>query len=76
MLAALLGLLAVIAAVVFTVVAYRRDWRWTGLPANPGDGTPANPPRPAKTMWDWLQLLIVPLVLALAAFAERRASIP
>ncbi len=25
--------------------------------------------RPAKTLWDWLQLLVIPLVLAIAAYA-------
>ena len=66
MLAALIAVVA-IAAIAFTVIAYRRDWRWTGLPADPGDGSPAIPPRPAKTLWDWMGLLVVPLVLALAA---------
>ena len=75
MFAALVAVLAVAAAVAFTVIAYRRDWRWTGLPADPGDGTPAAPPRPAKTLWDWLQLLIVPLVLALAAFGLNAAQV-
>jgi uncharacterized protein YjbI with pentapeptide repeats len=59
---------AVLAAVVFMVLAYRRDWRWTGLPADPGDGSPGAVARPSKTLWDWLQMLIVPLVLAVAAF--------
>jgi hypothetical protein len=63
---ALIGVLAVGA---FVVVAYRRRWRWAGLAADAGDGTPTAPARPAKTLWDWLQLLIIPLVLALAAFA-------
>jgi hypothetical protein len=74
MLAALVGVFAAAAAVAFTVVAYRRQWLWTGLPTHPGDGTAANPPRPAKTLWDWLQLLVVPLVLALAAFALNAAQ--
>ncbi len=73
MLAALIAVVA-IAAIAFTVTAYRRDWSWTGLPADPGDGSPVNPPRTAKTLWDWLQLLVVPLVLALAAFALNAAQ--
>jgi uncharacterized protein YjbI with pentapeptide repeats len=75
MVAVLVTLLVVAAAVAFAVVAYRRDWRWTGLPADPGDGTPAAPPRPGKTLWDWLQLLIVPLMLALAAFGLNAAQV-
>lgn len=75
MFAVLVVVFALAAAVAFTVVAYRRNWRWTGLPSDPGDGTPAAPPRPAKTLWDWLQLLIVPLVLALAAFVLNAAQV-
>ena len=77
MLAVLGAVLLVVAAaaVAFTVVAYRRDWQWTGLPADPGDGTPESRPRPAKTLWDWLQLFIVPLVLALAAFGLNAAQV-
>jgi hypothetical protein len=74
MLAALIAVLAIAAAVAFIALAYRRDWGWTGLPADPGDGSPTHPPRPAKTLWDWLQLLIVPLVLALGAFALNAAQ--
>jgi hypothetical protein len=72
--AVIVGALVLAAFVAFTFFAYRRKWRWTGLPADPGDGSDAHPPRPAKTLWDWLQLLIVPLVLALAAFALNAAQ--
>jgi hypothetical protein len=64
----------VVSVAVFAAVAYRRNWLWTGLPADVGDGTPEAPARPAKTMWDWLQLLIVPFVLALAAFGLNLAQ--
>jgi hypothetical protein len=74
MLVVVVGVLVVAAIVAFVVMAYRRDWRWTGLPADPGDGTPARPPRPGKTLWDLLQLLIVPLMLAAAAFALNAAQ--
>jgi pentapeptide repeat protein len=51
---------------VLAWLGYRRHWQWTGLPA----GTKADgEERPAKTLWDWLQLLVVPMVLAIAAFA-------
>jgi hypothetical protein len=39
---------------------------WTGFPATMN---PAGEAVPAKNLWDWLDLLIVPLVLALAAFS-------
>lgn len=38
---------------------------WTGFSAHQ---TPQGNPVPAKTLWDWLDLLIVPLVLAVGAF--------
>ena len=50
MLAVSIGVITLAAAVGFTTMAYRRGWRWTGLPADPGDGTPTVPPRPAKTL--------------------------
>lgn len=37
------------AFVVFAILAYALDWEWTGFPGN--------------TLWDWLQLLLVPLAL-------------
>ena len=70
----LIAVVVIAVMVAFTVLAYRRRWGWTGLPADSGDGSPARPPRPAKTLWDWLQLLVVPLVLALAAFALNAAQ--
>jgi Pentapeptide repeats (8 copies) len=55
-LAAVLVVVALAAA--FTSLAYVRGWSWTGFGR--------------KTLWDWLQLLIVPLVLAVAAYALNR----
>ena len=66
MLVVLAGIIGACSVVAFIVLAYRRGWQWTGLPADAGDE--AEPPRPAKTLWDWLQLLIIPLVLAFGAF--------
>jgi uncharacterized protein YjbI with pentapeptide repeats len=51
----------------FVVLAYRRHWHWTGLPAAPAASTGAED-RPAKTLWDWLQLLVIPVALATLAF--------
>ncbi len=58
------GLAAVALLVYF---AYRRDWQWTGLPAAPAEIT-GGEPRPAKTLWDGLALLGIPVVLAALAF--------
>jgi uncharacterized protein YjbI with pentapeptide repeats len=58
---------AFVAFGVFVVLAYRRQWRWTGLPAASAASTGAEG-RPAKTLWDWLQLLGIPVALAALAF--------
>ena len=51
----------------FVVLAYWRHWQWTGLPAaHSAKGTGDD--RPAKTLWDWLQLLGIPVALAALAF--------
>jgi uncharacterized protein YjbI with pentapeptide repeats len=61
----ILAALAFAGIVMLVWLGYRRRWQWTGLPARKeDDGT-----RSAKTLWDWLQLLVVPLVLAIAAYA-------
>ena len=49
-----IGLVVVIALIIF---GYRLSW--TGFNGNNKSG---------KTLWDWLQLLIVPVVLSVAAF--------
>jgi hypothetical protein len=41
----------------FVALAYWRRWEWTGLPAAHGVGEDGTVERPAKTLWDWLQLL-------------------
>jgi len=64
--------LALLAAVlialgVLVVFAYRKEWHWTGLPAAPAASSGAED-RPAKTLWDWLQLFGIPVVLVTLAF--------
>jgi hypothetical protein len=59
---------------LFIWQAYRREWRWTGFaavtttrpdePTQASQGTEATDVQPAKTLWDWLQLLVIPLALA------------
>jgi pentapeptide repeat protein len=59
----------VAAFVAFVIVAYLRRWSWTGFVSPPPDGDSAwGSPGASKTLWDWLQLFIVPLVLAVGAF--------
>ncbi|MEJ7786459.1 MAG: pentapeptide repeat-containing protein [Solirubrobacteraceae bacterium] len=59
--------IAVLAAI--TVAGYLRVWTWTGLVQTP-DSAKSN----TKTLWDWLQLLIVPLVLAAGAYGINSAQ--
>jgi uncharacterized protein YjbI with pentapeptide repeats len=43
-----------LALIVLIALAYRHGWRWTGFAD--------------KTLWDWLQLLVIPIALAALAF--------
>jgi uncharacterized protein YjbI with pentapeptide repeats len=65
---------AILTLTIFAWFGYRRRWNWTGLPADLGDPATGRPSAPAKTLWDWLQLLVVPLVLAVAAFGLNAAQ--
>ncbi len=58
--------LAVLAAIV--VAGYVLRWSWTGLRTP----DPENPS--AKTLWDWMALLIVPFVLAAGAYGINGAQ--
>jgi uncharacterized protein YjbI with pentapeptide repeats len=60
------AVLALVAVVVFVVLAYVRGWSWTGF-TEPRAGDDHVRDR-RRTLWDWLQLLVVPLVIALVAF--------
>jgi uncharacterized protein YjbI with pentapeptide repeats len=64
---------AMVAFSALVVLAYRRRWQWTGLPAAQAadDGSGG---RPARTLWDWLQLLGIPLALAALAFLLSEAQ--
>lgn len=62
---------------VFALAVYRFGWDWTGFTSgesnrvivNTSKGTTtAEVVQPTKTLWDLLQLLIVPVVLAIAGF--------
>jgi hypothetical protein len=49
----------------FVALAYLRRLRWTGIPEVRDGDTVV---RPAKTLWDWLQLFVIPVALAGLAF--------
>jgi uncharacterized protein YjbI with pentapeptide repeats len=55
--------LVAVAAAAFIAAAYVRRWEWAGFA-----GSPSSAQGP-KTVWDWLQLLVIPLGLAAVAFA-------
>lgn len=63
-----------VALVVFVVVAYQREWRWTGLSEIRRPKCDDEDLQPGKTLWDWLQLLVIPLALAGLAFLLNRAQ--
>jgi Zn-dependent protease with chaperone function len=59
-----------IAFVVLVIFGgYKLNWDWTGFNGNSKSG---------KTLWDWMQLLFIPVVLAIAGFwfnhRERKAA--
>lgn len=58
---------AFVAFGTFVSLAYRHQWQWTGLPA-PRAEDDGERGRSAKTLWDWLQLLGIPMALAALAF--------
>src|SRR6266567_1138358 len=58
-----------IVLIILSILGYIFNWDWTGL------GSYVSPPHPkdsdfqrSKTLWDWLQLLIIPAVLAVAGY--------
>ncbi len=93
---ALAVVLAITLFILFLVAAYTLDWAWTGLPSshktttiterdNKGiitKETTNEEDQPAKTLWDWLPLLIqllgalaIPVVVGLgAAYISKRQS--
>jgi hypothetical protein len=73
-------IISVIALIVVIILGYCFDWDWTGLGSYTPPAKDSNFQR-GKTLWDWLQLLIIPAVLAVAGYVftlttsqnERRA---
>jgi uncharacterized protein YjbI with pentapeptide repeats len=56
----------VLAIIMIVAFGYVGKWQWTGLPATVKDGP--------KTLWDWFDLLIIPLVLAVGAWWFRKGE--
>src|SRR5215211_2125267 len=57
---------AIVGACIFLQSAYVHEWKWTGLIKNPNFHK--------RTLWDWLNLLIVPAVLALGGYLFTRSE--
>jgi hypothetical protein len=58
------GVIAALTFLAIVVCSYLFGWHWTGLPRLK---VPPNT-QPTKSLWDWLDLLIVPVVLATGGF--------
>ena len=66
-------LVAIVIGIALFVIAvwggYRRGWSWTGLPEREVKKPRGGEVVPAKTAWDWLQLLVIPIVLTIGGLA-------
>lgn len=63
--------LLVIGGILLFFINLGYSYSWTGF----AEFTPTNPDTvPSKTLWDWMELLVVPLVLALGAFILNRSE--
>src|SRR5436305_1180525 len=56
-----------VAALILLLIwpGWAYQWQWTGFGASKS---------PTKTLWDWMQLFLIPLVLAVVAFLLNRAQ--
>jgi uncharacterized protein YjbI with pentapeptide repeats len=59
-------IVGLVGVIVFLCLAYVREWRWTGLVKYNNFHE--------RTLWDWLDLLIVPAVLALGGYLFARSE--
>ncbi|MCP4935772.1 MAG: pentapeptide repeat-containing protein [bacterium] len=62
-------LILVITLVGVSIAGYIFKWGWTGLRWSGEDGS-----KTFKTLWDWLGLMIIPIVLAAGAFWFKRTT--
>jgi uncharacterized protein YjbI with pentapeptide repeats len=63
-----IAIACVLAFVAVVTLGYRRKWAWTGLPEHRYTKPTDEDVIGQKTLWDWMQLLFIPLVLAGGAF--------
>src|SRR5258708_1346220 len=67
-----IGVIVLVSLIGLIFAGYWFNWDWTGFNEHIGPRVPQY--QPTKTLWDWLQLLIIPLVLAVAALLFNRAT--
>lgn len=64
-----IAIIILVLLLVFTLAVSFFGWDWTGFTGATGPTVKPNEQyRPAKTLWDVLQLLIVPIILAIGGF--------
>jgi len=59
-------------AVLFLIITYLYSQSWSGFVTIQGSSAGAES---AKTLWDWMELLIIPLALAAIAFWFRKSEV-
>ncbi len=60
------GIVVALALVLMVICGYVFRWKWTGLVADAS--------YPWRTLWDWLGLLVVPVVLAIGGYLFTRSE--
>ena len=61
-----LGLIIALGFLIIVLCGYTFGWKWTGLVTDDN--------YPKRTFWDWLDLLIVPIVLAIGGYLFTRSE--
>src|SRR5260370_459673 len=67
-----IGVIVLVGLIGLIFAGYWFNWDWTGFNQHIGPRVPQS--QPTKTLWDWLQLLIIPLVLAAGALLFNLAT--
>src|SRR5258708_3767337 len=67
-----IGVIVLVGLIGLIFAGYWFNWDWTGFNQHIGPRVPQY--QPTKTLWDWLQLLIIPLVLAAGALLFNLAT--
>src|SRR5579859_3393840 len=63
----IIAVFLVIVVATFITLGYLLKWGWTGFNQQV-IGSSASQYQPEKTLWDWLQLLVIPVALAIGGF--------